>query len=311
MLKLILWMAVIVGAGALELIEENYAEKVHGKTVFIGYFVEYCVWCKDMKPAWNELMSIYKDNQEILIAEINCGNSKSGELCEKHKIEYLPTLRYGNPLYLDDYEGARDIKSLTTFANMLKKFCSPDNLKDCDEKSKENIKKFQTFSDTDLQIAIEGKEKIIKKIKDEFHGKVRKLEKEIEKLRKKEEESVNWINEKTGLGAFISVDPEKPECSPMDQENCDEKTKANIKKVMAMSPQELKDASSKKTKVIEEAKKHFDNEVERLEFTKFYTEYQREKSFEIQKVNDDGLSAMRIIARYRKSKGGEAQHDEL
>merc|ERR1712039_1093761 len=81
------------------------------------------------------------------------------DLCEQVGVEGFPTIRYGDPSNLEDYEGGRDFSSLQKFAKEnLGPRCGPANLDLCDAEMKTQIDGFMKMPATDLKKAIEEKE---------------------------------------------------------------------------------------------------------------------------------------------------------
>merc|ERR1719445_978594 len=81
-----------------------------------------------MKPDWDKLMKEFKDNKDVLIADVDC-TADGKPLCSTHGVQGFPTLKWGNPAALEDYQGGRDFDSLKTFAEEnLKPMCGPFNL---------------------------------------------------------------------------------------------------------------------------------------------------------------------------------------
>jgi len=68
-----------------------------------------------MKPAWDKLMDKFKDSEEVLIADVDC-TAAGKDLCDTHGVRGFPTIKYGNPSDLEDYEGGRSFEDLSTFA---------------------------------------------------------------------------------------------------------------------------------------------------------------------------------------------------
>merc|ERR1719274_268206 len=115
-----------------------------------------------MKPDWDKLMKQYKDSKTVLIADVDC-TTEGKDLCETHGVQGFPTIKYGDPSALEDYEGGRDFDALKKFAEEnLKPMCSPSNIDLCDDEKKAEIEKFNEMSDDDLDAAIKEKEADIK-----------------------------------------------------------------------------------------------------------------------------------------------------
>mmetsp|Transcript_132317 Transcript_132317/g.247348 ORF Transcript_132317/g.247348 Transcript_132317/m.247348 type:complete len:133 (-) Transcript_132317:208-606(-) len=107
-----------------------------------------------MKPAWDKLMEEFKDSPTALIADVDCTESGK-DLCEKHEVQGFPTIKYGDPGSLKDYEGGRDFDSLKKFASEnLGPTCGPDHMELCDDKKKEKILKYQKLTAEELEAKI-------------------------------------------------------------------------------------------------------------------------------------------------------------
>eukprot|EP00929_Paragymnodinium_shiwhaense_P070799 TRINITY_DN3590_c0_g4_i1.p1 TRINITY_DN3590_c0_g4~~TRINITY_DN3590_c0_g4_i1.p1 ORF type:complete len:170 (+),score=99.21 TRINITY_DN3590_c0_g4_i1:229-738(+) len=157
-----------------------------------------------MKPAWDKLMKQYKDSKDVLIADVDC-TTEGKPLCETHGVEGFPTIKYGDPSDLQNYEGGRDLKALKKFAKEnLKPMCSPANIDLCDDEKKGKIEELMKMSDDDLAKQIEEKEGDIKKAEELFDAEVKKLQETYEKL---QEDKTNTIKEAkdSGLGLMKSV----------------------------------------------------------------------------------------------------------
>merc|ERR1719247_140408 len=103
-----------------------------------------------MKPAWDKLMKKYKDSATALVADVDC-TADGKDLCETHGVEGFPTIKWGDPSALEDYDGGREYEDLETFAaENLKPMCSPKNIDLCDADKKaeitfeEEVQKLQT-----------------------------------------------------------------------------------------------------------------------------------------------------------------------
>merc|ERR1712110_200188 len=71
----------------------------------------------------------------------------------------------------------------------------------------------------------------------------------------------------------------KPLCSPKNIDLCDDEKKAQIKKLQAMSAEDLQKAVDEKEEQVSAAGKTFDEEVEKLQ--KRYEELEKEKTEKI------------------------------
>merc|ERR1712057_85322 len=112
-----------------------------------------------MKPAWDKLMGEFEGHASALVADVDC-TAAGEDLCSTVGVKGYPTIKWGDPSNLEDYEGGRDYDDLKKFADEnLKPVCSPANLDLCSDDQKAEIKKFTDMSDAELDEAIKGKEK--------------------------------------------------------------------------------------------------------------------------------------------------------
>merc|ERR550537_1728676 len=126
MMRAVLLLAIVASVASIELNPDNFDEVTSGKTVFIKFLAPWRGHCKSMKPAWDKLMKKYKD----------C-TADGKDLCETHGVEGFPTIKWGDPSALEDYDGGRDFEELKTFVDAnLKPMCSPKNIDLCDAEKK-------------------------------------------------------------------------------------------------------------------------------------------------------------------------------
>jgi hypothetical protein len=62
-----------------------------------------------------------------IVADVDCTAEDSKQLCEANGVEGYPTLKYGDPVDLQTYEGGRTYKELMKFAkaNLAAPPCGP------------------------------------------------------------------------------------------------------------------------------------------------------------------------------------------
>merc|ERR1711874_70964 len=109
-----------------------------------------------------------KKGKTGLIADVDC-TADGKPLCEEHGVKGFPTIKWGDPSALEDYDGGRDYDSLKKFAiSNLKPVCSPSNIDLCDEGKKGEIAKLQAMSEEDLSAQIDEKKAEMKAAEEEF-----------------------------------------------------------------------------------------------------------------------------------------------
>jgi len=157
-----------------------------------------------MKPAWDKLMTEFKDSKEVLVGDADC-TADGKSLCEEVGVQGYPTIKYGDPSALEDYQGGRDFDSLKKHAETkLKPSCSPSNLHLCDDAKKAEIEKLQAMSASDLDTAISTKEKEITSAESKFKSEVEKLQAAYKKLQEDKEEAIKKVKD-SGLALMKAV----------------------------------------------------------------------------------------------------------
>jgi len=158
-----------------------------------------------MKPSWDKLMKKFADHASALVGDVDCTAEGAKELCETHGVQGFPTIKWGDPSALEDYEGGRDYEDLETFANEnLKPVCSPKNIDLCDADKKQKIEALMKMSSSELEAEIEKKDAELKEAETTFDEQVKKLQETYEGLEKAKTEKQKEIKE-SGLGLMKSV----------------------------------------------------------------------------------------------------------
>lgn len=157
-----------------------------------------------MKPDWDKLMEEFQDSPTQLVADVDC-TAKGKPLCDANGVKGFPTLKWGDPSALQDYQGGRDYESLKKFATeKLKPMCSPANIDLCDDAQKAEITKFQEMSADDLAKAIGDKEAEMAKIESDFQEFVQGLQKQYQDASAKKDADLEAIKN-SGLGIMKAV----------------------------------------------------------------------------------------------------------
>jgi len=157
-----------------------------------------------MKPAWDKLTKLYQDSTTAGIYDVDC-TTEGKDLCETHGVQGFPTIKYGDPSALEDYEGGRDFESLKKFAEEnLKPLCSPSNIDLCDGEKKKQIQELMALSADALDAKIAEKEKVQKEAEATFEAEVKKLQEAYEGLQKAKDETLKAVKE-SGLGMMKAV----------------------------------------------------------------------------------------------------------
>jgi len=157
-----------------------------------------------MKPAWDKLMKEYDGHATALVADVDC-TAAGKPLCDSNGVQGFPTIKYGDPASLEDYQGGRDFDALSKFAKEnLKPVCSPTNIDLCDDEKKAKIEELQGLSADDLDTKIKEKEAEQEEAENTFKSEVEKLQKKYESLMKEKEAAIKAVKD-SGLGLMKSV----------------------------------------------------------------------------------------------------------
>merc|ERR1712137_1119130 len=149
-----------------------------------------------MAPDWEKLSGEWDGHEVGLIAEVDC-TADGKPLCDANGVRGFPTLKYGDPTSLDDYQGGREYDALAKFAtDNLKPICSPSNLDICDDDKKKQIE--------DLNASIEEEEKKLTAAEDDFKAEVEKLQKQYQELMEEKDAKLAAVKD-SGLGLMKSV----------------------------------------------------------------------------------------------------------
>merc|ERR1712056_35883 len=140
----------------------------------------------------------------ILIADVDC-TTEGKDLCETHGVQGFPTIKYGDPNNLEDYEGGRDFKALQKFAKEnLGPRCGPGNLDLCDEGNKTLVEGFMKMDAKALEKSIKEKEDQMAKVEKELEELLKSLQSQYEEGQKKRDDEKAKIKN-SGLGLMKAV----------------------------------------------------------------------------------------------------------
>jgi len=135
-----------------------------------------------MAADWEQLANEITD-PNIVIAEVDCTAEESEETCNVNDVKGFPSLKYGDPSFLEEHVEARDFQSLFKFANTnLKAGCTPKTLDLCDTEQKTMIEKFMTFSLDELIDEIDEIEENMDDLDEAFDESQGDLEAEYESI---------------------------------------------------------------------------------------------------------------------------------
>lgn len=116
-----------------------------------------------MKPDWDKLMKEFEGSSSVLVADVDCTAGGQGK-CQEVGVRGYPTIKYGDPNDLQDYNGGRSFAELQKFAQSLGPTCGPANLDLCDNKKKKLIDEYMALDSTKRESMIKEKEAEIEKL---------------------------------------------------------------------------------------------------------------------------------------------------
>jgi len=131
-------------------------------------------------------MEEYAGHQTVLVADVDC-TAGGKALCDEVGVRGYPTIKYGDPSDLQEYNGGRDLAGLKKFASELKPMCSPANVDLCDEEKKAQIKEFEAMGPEAREAKIAELTAQADKIEADFKTFVEGLQKEYSEATKKKD----------------------------------------------------------------------------------------------------------------------------
>jgi len=162
-----------------------------------------------MKPDWDKLMGAFAGSATQLVADVDC-TADGKPLCDQVGVRGYPTIKWGDPADLQDYQGGREYDALKKFADEnLKPMCSPKNIDLCDDDKKAEIEKFQKMSVDELDVAIAAEEKKLEDAEEYFKAEVQKLQDRYSALSTEKDEKIAAVKN-SGLGLMKAVKTSKP-----------------------------------------------------------------------------------------------------
>mmetsp|Transcript_3965 Transcript_3965/g.7580 ORF Transcript_3965/g.7580 Transcript_3965/m.7580 type:complete len:218 (+) Transcript_3965:134-787(+) len=204
MKKCALLLALASSASAVELTPANYDAETAGKSVFLKFFAPWCGHCKKLKPDWDKLMDEFAGSASQLVADVDC-TAGGKPLCDANGVKGYPTLKWGDPSDLQDYQGGRSLDDLKKFATEnLKPLCSVKNIDLCDADKKAEIEKYQAMDSAALEAAVAAEEKKLEAAEALFKAEVQKLQDTYTKLSEDKDKTIADVKA-SGLGLMKSV----------------------------------------------------------------------------------------------------------
>jgi len=157
-----------------------------------------------MAADWEKLATEWEGNDIGFVAEVDC-TAEGKPLCDANGVKGFPSLKFGDPSALEDYQGGRTYEPLAKFATEnLKAVCSPAKIELCDDDKKAKIAELSEMSSSDLTDAIKAEEVKLETAETNFKAEVEKLQATYTSLMEKKDADIDAVK-KAGLGLMKSV----------------------------------------------------------------------------------------------------------
>jgi len=146
-----------------------------------------------------------KKGKDGLIADVDC--TAAGEpLCKANGVQGYPTIKYGSPANLKDYNGGRGFKELAQFAaKNLGPVCGPDNVDLCSAKEKAEIDRVMALTDAELDAQIKENDKKMADAEAAFEKGQAQLQQDNQRHTQIRDDAVAKITKDTKLGLLKSI----------------------------------------------------------------------------------------------------------
>ena len=204
MIKKLALLTFVAASSAIELTPDTWDDKTSGKTVFVKFFAPWCGHCKAMKPAWDTLMEEFDSSETVLVADVDCiGDGK--DLCERVGVKGFPTIKWGDPSALEDYQGARDIKAIREFAKELKPVCNVATHEHCEDHQIEHVKSLKEKTLAELEKQVNEHDTKKAGIENTFQSALKELQETYQKLAQQKESDIDELAKTSKIGIVKSV----------------------------------------------------------------------------------------------------------
>jgi Thioredoxin len=175
-----------------------------------------------MAADWDKLAEEWKDHNVGFVAEVDC-TAEGKPLCAANNIRGFPTMMFGDPFALQDYQGGRSYAELSKFAmENLKPVCSVANVELCNADMRAQIEKYMKLSAEELTMSMDEKEKKLEKVEEYFKLAIEKLQVEYQELLEAKETTVASVKSagltlmKAVLAARVKSEFEPESCDTCD-----------------------------------------------------------------------------------------------
>lgn len=112
-----------------------------------------------------------------LVGEVDCTSELGKPTCELLEIQGFPTLMYGDPANMEEYEGGRSYADLSVFAKEnLVPVCSTKNIDLCDDEMKKKVTEYEHLSLDELESLINVEEEKLDAAREAYEQELKRLQ---------------------------------------------------------------------------------------------------------------------------------------
>lgn len=159
-----------------------------------------------MAEDWEKLAADFENNANGLVAEVDCTTEEAQDLCQHVGVQGFPTIKFGDPADLEDYNGGRSYEELSAFATEnLKPICSPTTVENCDDEMKQKIATLMEMSAEEIMAATTGVEEKMLAAEEELEKAIEGLQATYEGLMANFDETIKTLKVESGYGLLRSV----------------------------------------------------------------------------------------------------------
>ena len=159
-----------------------------------------------MAEDWEKLADDWANSEFAIVAEVDCTMEESQDICQEVGVQGFPTIKYGNPDDLEDYNEGRSYEELSEFAkNNLKPICSPKTVENCDDEMKLKIAELQAKSTDDLVFLAASVEEYIAKTEQKLEEDIEHLQQTYETLMAAFDEEIKKTKSESNYGLIRSI----------------------------------------------------------------------------------------------------------
>lgn len=157
-----------------------------------------------------------------MIAEVDCTAKTGKSLCEFFNVQSFPTLMYGDPNNLEEYDGGRAFEILSEFAKEnLVPICSVRNLDLCNDEEKAEIERYLAMTPEDLGDLMAAEEQNLKIAKETYNEEVAALQVQFEEAAQRRDAAIAAARE-GGIMLMQAVQKAKLAAREEDEDPHDE-----------------------------------------------------------------------------------------